>query len=271
MTKWGHYTDSLNIEYGRRLKIESCFDRAIAENEITLVYQPRYHINTNEIAGMEALARWESEELGSIPPDEFIPIAEDAGYIDRIGEHLLKMALAQFEAWQPLVKDKVFGFAVNLSPYQVMSSSFVVNLKSYLDPKGIDLTQIEFELTEAVFKGDDAQIELALNSIRDLKIRLAIDDFGIGYSSLSRLKSLPINILKIDQSFVRDISTDENDAAIVKSIIALANALQLEVVAEGVETKEQLDFLKENGCQYVQGYYFSKPITADKMDKILLK
>ncbi len=269
--KFEYYTEALNETYVRRATVESELQKAIEKCEVSLVYQPRVNMKTKEIVGVEALARWNNEKLGYVSPDEFITIAEDSGMMTVLGEHLMQKAFSQVERWEKKHPSFTLSMAINLSPYQIMSQRFSDGLRKILNNYSINLNHIEFELTESFFKGDKNFLEKTLNHLKKMGLTFAIDDFGTGYSSLSRLKSLPINVLKIDKSFVRDIMTDVNDAAIVKAIIALADALQLDVVAEGVETKEQADFLLENGCVYAQGFYYSKPVTPEELDTLIKK
>jgi len=264
-----YYTDTLNKAYVRRAELEHALQKAIENNELTMLYQPRFDMKDKKIVGLEALARWNSKKLGPIPPEEFINIAEETGYITTLGEFLMQQSFEQFHQWQKVNKDITFSFAINLSPGQILSQSFTGNLKQLIERYELNVDQLEFELTESVFKGRNEDLEAVLDEIRAMGFVISIDDFGTGYSSLSRLKSLPIHILKIDRSFVRDITTDVNDAAIVKAVIALAKALQLNVVAEGVESQEQAEFLLANGCDQAQGYYYAKPLTAKEIDELL--
>lgn len=272
--KFEIFTKSINKTYLRRVKIESLLQKGIENKEFHLSYQPRYNILENKISGVEALARWSSSELGVIQPTEFIAVAEDSGNIEMLSKHIMTLALKQFLSWYPTLKARNIGFAINLSPYQVMNASFVHNLNVLFDEVGIDSTTLslellEFELTEALFKGEQKHIEASLNFIKELNIKLAIDDFGTGYSSLSRLKLLPINILKIDKSFIGDIIVDNNDAAIVQAIISLAKTMNLDVIAEGVETKAQVDFLLKNKCHQIQGKYYNMAMSRQDFEVLL--
>ncbi|MCH9643781.1 MAG: EAL domain-containing protein [Gammaproteobacteria bacterium] len=266
-----YFTDSLNQEYMRRSKVEAALQKAVENESITLSYQPRVNIQTGEIVGLEALARWHDDELGNVSPAEFIAVAEEMGYISLLGKYLIRNAFKAFCDWQQKFKHLKFSLSINLSPYQFLNPMFVESLKELVHEHAIDLDRLEFELTESVFKGNHEELETLLQNVCDMGVRFSIDDFGTGYSSLSRLKTLPICVLKIDQSFVRDITSDPNDAAIVQAVIALAEALDLGVVAEGVETKAQADFLQKNGCQEAQGFYYSKAISADAMGVLLEK
>jgi diguanylate cyclase (GGDEF)-like protein len=264
-----YFSDAVNKAHARRTAIEHALSHAIKKKEFSLLFQPQFHLDDQQISGIEALARWHSETLGELFPAEFIPVAEEMGCIEQLGYHLMTLAFEQLQKWQTDYPTFRFDFAINLSPYQILAPAFMKNLKQLLTHYKIDVTRLELELTESIFKGQDNLIEAVLNDIQGLGIHLAIDDFGTGYSSLSRLKLLPIHVLKIDQSFVRDITTDENDAAIVKAIIALAKALQLAVIAEGVETKAQAEFLLKQGCSQAQGHYFSKAISLAEINALL--
>ena len=266
-----YFSDEVNKAHTHKANIERALLKAIEKHEFSLLFQPQFNIENKQISGIEALARWHSDTLGDLPPTEFISVAEEMGYIGRLGNHLMELAFKQLEKWQKDYSAKRFNFAINLSPCQILAPTFIKNLKQLLTRYKIDLTCLEFELTESIFKGQDNLIETALEGIQKLGVRFAIDDFGTGYSSLSRLKLLPIHILKIDQSFVKDITTDENDAAIVKAIIALAKALQLSVIAEGVETKAQATFLVKHGCYQAQGHYFSKALSLTDINALLLQ
>lgn len=264
-----YYTESLNKSFIRRSRIERDIPKAIEENRINLLYQPRVHIKTKAIVGIESLARWQHPELGDISPVEFISIAEESNLIHQLGDYLITKAFTQFEQWQNKYPKLSLGLAVNLSPHQLLNKNFINQLNIQVSKHNIDLNYIEFELTEALFKGDLKELEYTLAEVCKMGFKFSIDDFGTGYSSLSRLKTLPISTLKIDQSFVRDILEDKNDVAIIKAIIALANALHLEVVAEGVELKEQEKILIEMNCLHAQGFYYSKPVNAKVIDDML--
>ncbi|MDF1654294.1 MAG: EAL domain-containing protein [Coxiellaceae bacterium] len=264
-----HFTDSLNKNYLRQSRIEHALLDAMNNNNIHLVYQPKYNMENREVIGVEALARWEHEELGNIPPIEFIRIAEETGHISELGDYLLLLAFKQFQQWNDSLKNSSFHLAINLSPYQFIDNNFLTNIKQMIKTYDINLNQVEFELTESVFKGNDYELENALNSLNDFGACISIDDFGTGYSSMSRLKQLPITVLKIDKSFISEVTSESDNAAIVKAIIALGEALQLNIIAEGVETEEQMDFLLKHGCSQAQGYYFSKPVSATEINKLI--
>lgn len=265
-----YFTQELNDEYDRRAAIELALVDAVANKEFCLHYQPRVSLVTEEVIGCEVLVRWNSPQLGNIPPNVFIPIAEENNLIEEIGLWIIDAACQQLMLWrkEQLVK-KDFGLAINVSPYQLKNQQFPDKAMALVKKSKVPLGLIEFELTESAFLGRSEQLEKSLLQLCDLGILFSIDDFGTGYSSLSRLSDLPIKILKIDKSFVFEVSTNKTYAGIVKAIMALASTLDLEVVAEGVETKEQADFLVGQGCLYAQGYYFHKPLGLAAMNQVL--
>jgi EAL domain-containing protein (putative c-di-GMP-specific phosphodiesterase class I) len=235
-----------------------------------LYYQPQLDMKTGKIVGMEALIRWQHPELGTVPPGRFIGIAEETGMIVQIGAWVLRSACAQNKAWQDAGYDKL-RVAVNLSARQFGAADLIENLASVLEDTGLEPKYLEIELTESLFMSDITPAVDLLHRMKALGVNLSIDDFGTGYSSLSYLSRFPIDVLKIDRSFVADITRDANDEAIVTSIIALAHNLKLAVIAEGVETSEQLDYLRRHGCDEMQGYYFSRPLPAREFEQLLIE
>ncbi|MBI2396548.1 MAG: EAL domain-containing protein [Xanthomonadales bacterium] len=255
------YTAEMNVAVVRRLAIENGLRRCIERGELRLVYQPRIGIACGRFSGAESLARWDSAELGSVEPSEFIPVAEDSGLILPLGEWLLRCACTQYMRWQEAGLP-AFSLSVNVSALQLTRGGLVGLVQRILDETGMPATQLELEITEtAVMSNADLAIEV-LGQLKALGVRIAIDDFGIGYSSLSHLKRFPIDILKVDRSFVFDIGHDPDDTAIVSAIIAMAHALQHVVVAEGVESPEQLALLRQKHCDQAQGYHHSRPLEA---------
>ncbi|TVR57227.1 MAG: EAL domain-containing protein [Candidatus Competibacteraceae bacterium] len=255
------YTASLSAAANHRLALEARLRRALANDEFVLYYQPQIDTNTHDLIGCEALLRWLSPEDGLVPPDRFIPLAEETGLILPLGEWVLRHACIQIKAWldagfPPLV------LAVNLSARQLRQTDLVDRVAAILQDTGLPPDYLRLELTESMLMEQGDQALAQLQALQDLNLKLSIDDFGTGYSSLAYLKLLPIDELKIDRSFVRDIPEDSNDMEITATIIAIARNLKLRVVAEGVETQEQLDFLKRQGCHAWQGYLFSRPIPA---------
>jgi EAL domain-containing protein (putative c-di-GMP-specific phosphodiesterase class I) len=220
------------------------------------------------VCGMEALIRWQHPELGMVAPNRFIGVAEETGLIVQIGAWVMRTACAQNKAWQDAGLGKL-RVAVNLSARQFGAPNLLADIASVLADTGLAPDCLEIELTESLFMSDVAQAVDLMHSMKALGVNLSIDDFGTGYSSLSYLSRFPIDVLKIDRSFVSDITRDANDAAIVASIIALAHNLKLAVIAEGVETAEQLDYLRSRGCDEMQGYLFSKPLAAAAFELLL--
>ncbi len=237
-------------------------------SEFALVYQPKFCTKTNKIVSMESLIRWNSKSLGYVYPSKFISIAEETNMIVPIGEWILKQACEDF---QKLLKEgyELEHVSINVSPIQLHDKKFFTVLNRVITQTKIDTRNIELEITEGFIATDTKLALEILNKIKDMGISLAIDDFGTGYSSLSYLKKLPINRLKIDKSFVDDLPNSQESVAIAKAIISLAKTFDLAITAEGVENKEQLDFLKQEGCDEIQGYYFSKPISFDELKQKL--
>jgi EAL domain-containing protein (putative c-di-GMP-specific phosphodiesterase class I) len=251
-----------------RLALESSLRRSLDRNELELYFQPQINLQDGTIVGAEALLRWHHPQLGMVPPDKFIPLAEESGMITAIGEWVLRTACEQAVAWSQHYP----GFkriAVNLSGVQVQRGDIVDTLRDILEVTGLPAETLELEITESVLMHHPEIAAQNLNGLRELGIELAIDDFGTGYSSLSYLKRFPLQILKIDRSFVMDIPHDPNDTAITRAVIAMAKSLQLRIVAEGVETEEQERFLTREGCDLGQGYYYSRPLPAADFTPLL--
>jgi diguanylate cyclase (GGDEF)-like protein/PAS domain S-box-containing protein len=262
------YTADMNERALHRLALENKLRWAIERGEFRVHYQPQVSIGTGRVIGVEALVRWQHPELGLVSPAEFIPLAEDTGLISPIGEWVLRTACAQARRWRDAGFDAL-RVGVNLSPRQFQQPDLVPMVERLLVETGFDAASLELEVTESsVMKNAAASIR-TLGELKAMGIKIAVDDFGSGYSSLSYLKSLPIDVLKIDQSFVRDMTADPKDAAIVMAIIQLAHSLQLEVKAEGVETEEQLRFLSLLRCDAMQGYLFCRPLPADAFEQLL--
>ncbi len=261
------YTPALNATALERLALESSLRKALAHDELLLHYQPILDVATDRIHGLEALLRWRHPELGLVSPAEFIPLAEVTGLILNIGPWVLRTACAQARAWQ--LRQPGLRIAVNLSARQFQESGLVGHVTEALAETGLEPRCLQLEITESsAMQNAQAAIQ-TLRELKALGVGLSIDDFGTGYSSLSYLKRFPIDTLKIDQSFIRDIETDPDDAAIASAIIALAHTLKLEVVAEGVETPGQLEFLARHGCDLTQGYLFSRPVpTAECAERL---
>lgn len=262
-----YFSPSLSKEYERRSSIEKALQHGLERNEFTLVYQVIYDLNNNSPYGVETLIRWNSDALGEVSPAEFIPIAEDLGLIQPIGLWIIEKACEQFKLWHDEGMPYI-SYAINLSPKQLLKKDIFEHTQKVMQKNKIPPGNLELELTETAIMEESDVSENLLKRFNDIGIRINIDDFGTGYSSLIRLRYLPIHALKIDKSFVKDIFTDKNDAIIVKTILSLANSLGLKSIAEGIETKEQLEFLTENGCVYGQGYYLCRPVGADAVKNI---
>ena len=242
--------------------------RALARSEFFLQYQPQMDLSTGRIFAVEALIRWRHPERGIVPPGEFIPLAEENGLIGPIGDWTLRAACRQNKAWQVSGLPPVV-VSVNVSARQFQEKDWVERVAAALDESGLEARYLELELTESMIMQDVQQAVETMHRLSQLGVHLAIDDFGTGYSSLAALKRFPVGRLKIDRSFVKDLPNDTDDAAIARAVISLAHTLQLRVIAEGVETREQIDFLREAGCDEIQGFYLSRPIDARGLQAIL--
>ncbi len=233
-----------------------------------LYYQPKVRVDDNAVIGMEALLRWVHPEFGFISPAIFIPVAEQSGLINEIGDWVLRQTVLQQRIWQSQGFN-IVPIAVNLSAAQFQQSDLVERIQCIVRDGGIENHFIDLELTESLLMESGGSNEAIINRLSDAGFSLSLDDFGTGYSSLSRLKLLPMNSLKIDQSFVRDIATDENDESIVSATAVLAHAMGMKVIAEGVETPVQLAFIRDLHCEEYQGYLFSKPVPAEDAVRFL--
>jgi diguanylate cyclase (GGDEF)-like protein len=265
------YLPSLQLQADQRLELEKDLRKALENHHLKLYYQPQIN-HLGQISGMEALARWPHPERGMISPMDFIPIAEECGLILPLGDWVLETACRQFRHWQQqgLVSDKGC-ISVNVSAHQFHRHEFIHTVRDTLDMIGLHPRHLKLEITESVVIDDITGAVEKMDALRKFGVRFSLDDFGTGYSSLSYLKQLPLDQLKIDRSFVRDITTDINDATIVETIIGMAQNLELEIIAEGVETIEQRDFLFEHGCLEYQGYLFHPALPADEIRALLAK
>ena len=257
-----YYTAEMNSRAQEKLRIETGIRRGLRRGELLLHYQPKVNIASGRISGLEALLRWQSPERGLVPPGQFIPVLEETGLIIQVGEWIVRAACAQLEAWRNAGVRPV-PVAINLSARQLRQQGFVEMLRSALRDHGIEPELIHMEITESSLMENPEEAINILNELKALGIRLEADDFGTGYSSLNYLKRFPLDALKIDRSFVRDMIQDENDAVIARTVISLAHSLGLKVIAEGVETEQQLAFLRDNHCDEVQGFLLAKPLSAD--------
>ena len=256
------FKPEMNVRAVERQSLENGLRDAMERKEFVLHYQPKMNLETGAIIGVEALIRWHHPERGLVPPVQFIPIAEDCGFIVPIGQWVLREACHQARAWQDSGL-RPMRIAVNVSAVELRASDFVAGVNDILTETGLDPRYLELELTETFLMQDSKATVAVLQALKGMGVQLALDDFGTGYSSLSYLKRFPIDTLKIDQSFVRDLTTDADDASIVTAVISMGKSLHMGVVAEGVETREQLAFLREQSCPEGQGYYFSRPVVAE--------
>jgi len=255
------YRSELNSSANERLSIESDLRRAIERREFELHYQPIMNLRTGAVAGVEALLRWRHPTFGLVLPDRFISIAEESGLIVPIGHWVLREACGQAKSWQ----DAGFSnlrLAVNISAVELRSKEFVAGVRAILTDTGFDPHRLELELTETFLMQDSKSTAVVLGAIKGLGLSLALDDFGTGYSSLSHMRRFPIDTLKVDRSFVHDLTMDAGDASVVSAIINMGRSLHMRVVAEGVEAEDQLEFLTEHGCSEAQGHHFSRPLPA---------
>lgn len=254
------YAREMNAQAAEMLRLDNSMPQGLTNGDFYLHYQPQLDLKDNSVVAVEALLRWRHPELGMIPPDRFIPLAEENGFIIKLGEWVLRTACTQCAAWQ---QDGIapLRIAVNVSGCQFKEPDFIDMVSSALSSSGLSPELLELELTESLLISDEKQALQKLQLLKAMGIYLAIDDFGTGYSSLAYLKHFPLDRLKIDKSFINDILTDPDDAAITEAIIAMAHSLKLKVIAEGVETREQLLFLEDRGCDEMQGYYLSKPLS----------
>jgi len=262
------YSPDMSSQAFERLGLETSLRYALEREEFRLFYQPQVDVSTGKIVGVEALLRWQHPGLGLVGPNDFIPLLEDTGLIVPVGEWVLNTACLQARLWQEKYAADL-RMSVNFSARQFNHEGLVAMVDDCLQRSRLPAHTLELEITETVIMQDKKRVGGAFEALQGLGVRFAIDDFGTGYSSLSYLKRFPIDTLKIDRSFVHDVTTDSDDAAIVKAIIAMAKSLNLEVVAEGVETPAQLDFLRSEACAVVQGHLFYEAMHVGEMEKVL--
>jgi EAL domain-containing protein (putative c-di-GMP-specific phosphodiesterase class I) len=266
--RYQFFEPAMNVRAVERQSIEESLRCAVERQEFTLLYQPKINLRTGEISGAEALIRWTHPIRGRVPPAEFIPIAEDCGLILPIGKWILREACRQARAWVDAGLP-LGTMAVNISAMQLRDENFLDGVFAILKDTGLDPRSLELELTEGVLMKHSESTASILKTLRAKGVQVAVDDFGTGYSSLSYLRKFPIDALKIDRSFVRQIITVPDETIIVAAVIGLGRSLKLRVVAEGVETHEQLAFLQAHQCDEAQGYYFSRPVLPRQFAKLL--
>lgn len=260
-----YFFQQMNVESAYKLKMETRLRQAIEQELLQVYYQPLVDCKTGCLLGAEALIRWFDEELGTVSPEIFIPFAESSGLIDDIGEWVLTVATRQTRLWQEKYATN-FCIAVNFSAHQFFNLDIKDRIERILKQTGLSTDTLEIEITERLLMLDQHDVLSRLNEINQTGVSLSIDDFGTGYSSLSYLKRFPVSTVKIDKSFINEVCTDPEDAILTKTIINMAHSLNMKVIAEGVETKEQLIFLQQHGCDFIQGYYYSKPVDADDFE-----
>ncbi|MFD2097463.1 EAL domain-containing protein [Corallincola platygyrae] len=262
------YSNEMNAKALQRLRMENELRKAIENQELRVLYQPKVDVEKREFIGVEALVRWENPERGMVSPAEFIPLAEESGLIIDIDHWVLKTACAQAVEWQQTLGIEI-PVAVNVSALNFKQDDLVEQIQKALSMTGLPPSQLELEMTESVVMRDVEENTVRLNKLKAMGASISVDDFGTGYSSLSYLKRLPIDQVKIDRSFVRDIEESAEDRAIVNAIIAMATSLKLDVLAEGVETDEQTRLLKQAGCQRLQGFLYARPMPAEEAAALL--
>lgn len=264
------FTSALDEKIKRRLELENFLRKAVEKNEFVVYYQPKVNIMSGAILGMEALVRWRRSDGKMISPGEFIPLAESTGLIVPIGEQVMRTACTATKGWHEMGFEHLI-VSVNLAARQLDQDDILDVVASVLDDTGLPSSGLCLEVTESSMMNDLDKTLETLNAFKEMGIKVSMDDFGTGYSSLSHLKKFPIDELKIDRSFVMNLPHAADDSAIANTIISMAHALNLKVIAEGVEKKDQLEFLRDNGCGEIQGYLFSPPVPADEFEALLLK
>jgi EAL domain-containing protein (putative c-di-GMP-specific phosphodiesterase class I) len=264
------YSSDLTVAAFEKVIVETNLRTAIKNNEFIIYYQAQTDGRNDNLVGVEALVRWNSPYMGLVPPSKFIPIAEESGLIVELDRYVMKQAMSDIVKWYKEGLNPGV-LALNLSMKQLRTDDFIEFLKTTINELDFKVEWLELEITESQMMKNPIESIKKLKQISELGIEIAIDDFGTGYSSLAYLKKLPVNKLKIDQSFIRELPYNEDDSGISKAVIALSKSLNLNVIAEGVETQEQKEFLVENGCYNIQGYYYSCPISVAQMTSYLKK
>ncbi|MEI8341517.1 MAG: EAL domain-containing protein, partial [Verrucomicrobiota bacterium] len=263
-----NFVERMNVRANERMTTVTCLRHALERTELFLVYQPLVDIGSGTVVGAEALMRWSSPELGVVGPSRFIPLAEELGLIVPFGQWLLSEVCQQIQSWQAAGLS-VPRIAVNVSSRQLREAGFASHVMKHLTDSGVRVDQIEFEITEGILIGECAQTAANMRDLRQAGIVFSVDDFGTGFSSLSYLQRFPLSSLKIDRSFVTELPSHADSAILTKAIISMAQQLRMSVVAEGVETPEQLEFLRQAGCDIAQGYLFSRPVPSDRFEQTI--
>ena len=261
------YTEKLGHEQRREAKIEYYLQEAIHNDELTLVYQPQYDLVSRQIIGAEILLRWHNEHLGDISPEEFIPVAEQSNLIITIGEWVLSNTCKQAKYWREKYKRDLL-FSINISPAQFKDNQFYLHLKRIIGSYNFPPNSLCIEITENLLIDNNERINLDISNINTLGIRISLDDFGMGHSSLRRLKTFPLHLLKIDKLFVADIQNEKDNVFVIDTIIKLAQELGINTIAEGIENQKQLNYLISKECLLGQGIFLSKPLYAAEFEKI---
>jgi len=261
---FSYFSAQMNQNLARRLAVEEQMHSGIDKNEYTVVYQPKVRLSDEIIVGFEALLRWNNSELDDINPEEFIPIAEQTGFIDQLGDFVFHQAAKDIQTINHLYGTEL-NVAINVSPRQLRQNNFIESINDYLALDETSVRNIDLEITEGVLMSGIPNIHEQLKRLSQSGIQIVMDDFGTGYSSLSYLRNYPFNVLKIDRSFIQDIGIDDEDDALIKAIVNMSHSLNIEVIAEGAETLDQVNYLKQIGCDYVQGFYFGKPMSLDEL------
>ena len=264
------YTSEMNSRMLQKCALEEALGKAVEQGEFVLHYQPKMQVDTGEWSGVEALIRWNRPGYGLVSPMLFIPALEETGMIVAVGSWVLNAACSKISEWEQAGLGPI-RVAVNVSGKQFLQKDLAVTIEAAIRKHRIEPSLLEIEITESSLMSNADQTIAILRDLKALGIRISIDDFGTGYSSLAYLKRFPIDKLKIDIAFIRDVTTNEDDAAITAAIINMAHSLKLKVIAEGVETSEQLEFLRAHGCDEIQGYYFSRPLPAPELKKLRLE
>jgi len=264
------YSDDMNTLYYQKLSLDTGIHRALENDEFSLVYQPQINLKTGDIVGVEALLRWHDPEHGDISPSEFIPFAEETGLIVTIGEWVLNTALSELKRWRDSGIPDI-RMSVNMSARHLADDNIVKTITKILAKNNLPGSCLEIEITENAIMGDMDSVIHKLKDLSDRGVTIAIDDFGTGYSSLSYLHKLPIQTLKIDRAFLKESRFTNDDHTIVETIVAMGKGLNLNVIAEGIETQKQLEYLRELKCNEAQGFLFGKPLTADLVIQLLVQ